>query len=42
MDYKQELSQLIAPAAGMDPREVLSLIEIPADEPGLLGSRLRR
>jgi len=32
MDYKQELSQLIAPAAGMDPREVLSLIEIPADE----------
>ncbi|MGE5494297.1 MAG: arginine--tRNA ligase [Burkholderiales bacterium] len=32
MDYKQELSQLIAPAAGMDPGEVLSLIEIPTDE----------
>jgi arginyl-tRNA synthetase len=32
MDYKQEISQLIAPAAGMDPGEVLSLIEIPADE----------
>ncbi len=32
MDYKQELSKLIASAAGMNSDEVLSLIEIPADE----------
>lgn len=32
MDYKQELSQLIAPAAGISAEEAFSLIEIPGDE----------
>jgi arginyl-tRNA synthetase len=32
MDYKQQLSQLIAPAAGLTADEVSSLIETPADE----------
>ncbi len=31
MDYKKELSELIAPAAGISPEEAYSLLEAPAD-----------